>query len=514
MRSKKIQQKYIIGIYVRESRDENEENIETIETQRDLLVDFVDNSGLGEIYRIYMDDNVSGSVFEREGIQNLKSDVMTGRINMLVLKDLSRLGRNNAKTLLFLDFLEEYGIRVITFDGRYDSYKDNDTVGIETWFNERYVRDISRKIRTNLRFKIEKGEYIGHAPYGYKKSEEQKNRLCIDESTAPVVKEIYSLYRNGYGYAYIAKVLDKRGYDSPSGEGKWNAVAVQRILKNRVYIGDTIQGISEKISFKSKKTRRLPQNRWVVTPDTHDAIISRQEFDEIQKIIERRRHSSGPHKGKIHLLRGMLYCGKCGSIMFARVRKDRPDGYICSNYSKNGRRFCSSHYIKEEFIKDIICAEIKELFEDKEAVWEAEKMLIRDSSKKEEYSGRIDKLEQQLRSKQKQQENLYMDKLEGRISEQLFSRVNNNLESRIELLKKEIDRIKQRSGTSVNTMELICKMKDDICKNGLTHEMLEVMVDKIVIYDADDCVENPDTWTLQDDDRKREGAVIIDFKYK
>lgn len=158
-------EKFRIGIYVRESRDDNEENIETIETQRDLLYDFVLRNNLGEVYTVYIDDNVSGSIFERDGIKQLKADILEKKVNMLVAKDLSRLGRNNAKTLLFLDFLEEYGVRVLTFDGKYDSLKDNDTVGIETWFNERYVRDISKKIRTNLRFKIEKGEYIGHATF-------------------------------------------------------------------------------------------------------------------------------------------------------------------------------------------------------------------------------------------------------------------------------------------------------------------------------------------------------------
>lgn len=131
---------YHIGIYVRQSRDENDENLETIETQKRLLIDFVAKNKLGTIYKTYVDDNVSGAGFERQALDELKKDVLSCNINLIVLKDLSRLGRNNAKTLLFLDFLEEYGVRVITSDGRYDSIKDNETVGIETWFNERYIR--------------------------------------------------------------------------------------------------------------------------------------------------------------------------------------------------------------------------------------------------------------------------------------------------------------------------------------------------------------------------------------
>ncbi len=161
---------YRIGIYVRESRDENGEKLETIETQRDLLLDFAVRSCLGIVTGIYMDDNVSGSGFARPGLEQLKKDAAAGRVEMLLLKDLSRLGRNNAKTLMFLDYLEELGVRVLTFDGKYDSLKDNDTVGIETWVNERYIRDLSKKIRASLRFKISRGEYIGHGIYILAKS--------------------------------------------------------------------------------------------------------------------------------------------------------------------------------------------------------------------------------------------------------------------------------------------------------------------------------------------------------
>ncbi len=128
-----------IGVYVRESRDDNQENFETIETQRDLLIDYVQKNSMGKLVKVYVDDNVSGAGFERRGIEELKQDVSAGNIDMVVIKDLSRLGRNNAKTLLFLDYLEENRVRVVTFDGKYDSLRDNETVGIETWYNERYI---------------------------------------------------------------------------------------------------------------------------------------------------------------------------------------------------------------------------------------------------------------------------------------------------------------------------------------------------------------------------------------
>ena len=504
---------YKVGIYVRESRDEKEENFETIETQRDLLINFVKENNLGEVVSIYLDDNVSGSEFVRDGLETLKGDITAGRINMLVLKDLSRLGRNNAKTLQFLDYLEEFVIRVITYDGRYDSLKDNETVGIDTWYNERYIRDISRKIRANLRFKIAKGEYIGHAPYGYMKSTQQKNKLCVNETTAPVIREIFSLYKEGFGYGYIAKFLDDKGYPTPSAKknlitsslsdglyGKWNAVAVQRILCNRVYIGDTVQGVSEKVSFKSKKTRRLPLNSWVITQNTHEPIISRLEFEEVQKIRAGKRIASCPHKGEIHLLRGLLYCGECDSMMFARKRKNRPMGYICGKYARAGKKACSSHYLAESVIEKIIIEDILELLQQADVKRFLIKKLENEYFEKYDTKKQQEKLRYQLMIKQRQQDTLYMDRLEGRISEDLFTRMNSILENKLNVVTSELEKAVQKQRNILIGEDVINEMAKDILLNGLSNEMARMLIDKIIISEKEEHVES-------------KGCIIIWYKF-
>lgn len=509
---------YKVGIYVRESRDEKDENLETIETQRDLLIDFVIGKKLGEIVKIYLDDNVSGSVFERKGIELLKEDVTSDKINMLILKDLSRLGRNNAKTLQFLDYLEEYGVRVLTYDGRYDSIKDNDTVGIDTWYNERYIRDISRKIRANLRFKISKGEYIGHAPYGYIKSAEHKNRLSVDDTTAPVVKQIYSLYMEGFGYQYIAKYLSDKGYPPPAARkfstsgnitnglsGKWNAVAVQRILCNRVYIGDTVQGVSEKISFKSKKTRRLPMTSWVITRNTHEPIISRTDFEKVQKIRAGKRIASGAHKGMIHLLKGLIYCGECGSMMFARKRKNRPMGYICGNYANGGKKACSSHYINESIIEKIIIEDILKQLKQKEMKKILIERLNNEYFVENDSKNRKEKLRYQLMIKKRQQDTLYMDRLEGRISNELFSRMNSVLESSLNFINVEIEDIEQKQSRCKVSEDIIQEIIDDILCNGLNNEIARLVIDKIIITDIEEDSKN----SLNN----CKGSIIINYKF-
>lgn len=163
-----------VAVYARISRDDNRENFESIENQRDMLLAHAEANGLGTVTAVYMDDNVSGSAVHRPGLDRMKEDILKGMIDVVLVKDLSRLGRNNAATLQLIDFFEENGVRVVTADGRFDSLVDSDMLGIETWVNERYVRDISRKIRAALRFKIQKGEYLGKAPFGYRKSGAEK----------------------------------------------------------------------------------------------------------------------------------------------------------------------------------------------------------------------------------------------------------------------------------------------------------------------------------------------------
>ncbi len=514
-----------VGIYVRESRDDNDENYETIETQRELLIDFVAKNRLGEVVKVYEDNNVSGTSFERRGIRELREDVISGEIDILVLKDLSRLGRNNAKTLLFLDYLEEYGITVITSDGRYDSRKDNDIVGIETWFNERYAKDISRKIRANLRFKIQRGEYIGRAPFGYRKSDEEKNRLVVDPEKAAIVREIFDLYLEGYGYSSIAKILNDRGCPPPGksarGEG-WNAVAVGRILGNRVYIGDTVQGVSEKISFKSKKTRRLPREKWVLTPGTHEPIISREKFEEVQKLRRSKRDALGPHKGEIHVFRGLLFCGRCGQTMVARSRKNRPMGYICSQYARYGKKGCTSHYINEKALGEVLTGEILDLLYDEKI-----KPLVK-AKLAEKYSGKTDlekeaeRLELQLAARQRQQDILYRDKLEGKISEELFTRTNNYIEKSISLLKDEIRQLREAAARCFDPEEALRKAAEILSAGGLTNRLVRMLVDSVSVYEAGELPDNREEKADKNNDAfpevrectlpKNEGAVIIRLK--
>lgn len=468
-----------IGIYARISRDDYGENFESIENQRDMLLEHVSKKQLGRVYGVYMDDNISGSEFERPGLERMKRDILAGRIDMVVIKDLSRLGRNNAKTLQMIDFFEENGIRVLTSDGRYDSLVDNDMVGIETWVNERYVRDISRKIRSSLRFKIQKGEYLGKAPFGYKKSCLEKNKLAIDESEAHIVRLIYELYLSGLGYTAISNYLDEREYGSPRNLG-WNRITVRRILCSRVYIGDTVQGVSEKVSFKSKKTRRLPEDEWVVTEGTHEALISREAYNEAQR-LRKSRNGGRKIQGKVrHILNGIILCGDCGSTMYARKRKCGI-AYICGNYCRNGRAACSSHFVYEHEVLTHICRELLKLFVRENDLSYLYKKL-HDSGIFETGINR-ERISDQLEAGRRQQELLYRDRLEGRISAQLFERMNTQMEKRLAALENELVRLNEKNSRYTDVSSLIGMAAARLENLELTNEMISIAVRSVTVYE-------------------------------
>lgn len=477
-----------IAIYARISRDDNGENYESIENQRDMLLDHVSRKGLGKVYDVYMDDNISGSAFERPGLERLKEDILRGRVEMVVMKDLSRLGRNNAKTLQMIDFFEENGVRVLTADGRYDSLVDNDMVGIETWVNERYVRDISRKIRSTLRFKIQKGEYLGKAPFGYKKSVSQRNKLVIDESEAYIVRLIYELYLSGLGYTAIANYLDERGFESPKNSG-WNRITVRRILCSRVYIGDTVQGVSEKVSFKSKKTRRLPENEWVITEKTHEPVISREVYDRAQEI---RKSRSGGRKirGRVrHVLNGIIRCGDCGSSMYARKHR-KGIAYVCGNYCRNGTAGCTSHFIYEHEVVEPICRELINLLREEADLRYLEQQVPGIAGGD---GSSVDRVREQVEAVLRQQELLYRDRLEGRISEQLFERMNVQIEKRLSLLESELERQNRKKSMTGSISLLLGAVISRLEKMELSNEMACAAVRSVTVYNE---------------------AVAIDFKFE
>lgn len=358
----------IVG-YVRLSRDDNKRNYSSIENQR-LLIEKYAKENQMQIEQWYEDDGFSGYSFQRPAFQEMWKN-LENNIDVIIAKDLSRIGRHNAKVLLFLETVREMKKRLILIDDNYDTQKtEDDMIGIKTWYNEQYVKDSSKKIKSIIRTKQKQGSFLVSVPYGYEKIGKQE--IKIDRETADYVCLIFNCYLNGMGFRAISYYLNEKKIPTASmmqreraqANGilykrkvttQWSPAMIGTILKNDFYIGVLRQHKKERIVLNGKEIKINPKEQFIFK-NNHCAIIEEQKFYKVQEILKERIEQS--YRGQIchnNLFRGLLYCADCGAFMTAINRKNKEKYYICGNYNKNGKKFCSySHIIYEkEVIKAI-----------------------------------------------------------------------------------------------------------------------------------------------------------------
>ena len=502
--NKSKEEKRVI-IYCRESRDDYGENYERIETQRDLLVKYCKSHGYTNIVDIIMDDDKSGTDFNR--FDDIRERAKNKEIDVIVFKNSARLGRNQKEALDFVEYLEEQGVEIIFEDEQYNE----EIFGLYAWFNERRARDDSKNIRRNLRHKIEEGDLLVKAIYGYNKDGKQ---LIVNEETAPVVKEIFELYSKDWGYQKIATYLNKKGIPTPSQSRgftnakqttNWKAQHIVRILDDRRYIGDYIGGHTEKLSFKSKKTRVKEQEKWTIIENHHEPIIDKELFEKVQKIRKKRKKERDKYNKRFkfvdvenNLYSGLLHCGRCGTPMYKRKgtsrNRKRPDSYLCKKYSNEGaikeeikRDYgCKPHRIRIEYLDQIVNTYIDKLVSNSEFKNFAMNNVKTINTNKQILQTTLNKSKATLERLQKQYKQIYEDKLNQLIPEFLYKEKKQELDKKI---KNEKEKMKEAEA-NLNTVnkveykeELIFKAIDDIKKNGLTKEELSKLFNKIVVFD-------------------------------
>lgn len=357
--------------YVRISRDEDKENCTSLVNQKMLILQYCVDNNIN-LLDIYEDDNVSGYVFTRPGFNNIVNQLKSANIDAVIAKDLSRIGRHNALTLLFIEQVKTFGKRLILVDegsGGYDTSKDDDDIiGIKTWYNERYIKDISRKIRSSLSAKQKEGSLIIRPYFGYKIAHDTK-KLVEDEETSFIVKEIFKLYLEGAGYRKIAETLNDKGYVTPSmfiaeklqDKGKayknivahlWSSVHIRRILKNDVYTGVLRLGKTKKPGIKTKAVKVSPGEQFVFV-GRHDPLIAKEDFELVQELMKKRDSINYRGRGaastkNMNVFSGMIFCADCGAFMVSQNIKNNPKCYVCSTYHRRGKKYCTRHRIKEE----------------------------------------------------------------------------------------------------------------------------------------------------------------------
>lgn len=494
-----------VAIYARLSVNEKGERDESLETQCQLLQGYVEQNKLGD-YDIYVDNDISGTCFHRPGLLRLVEDINAGNVNIIVVKDLSRLGRNNGETLTFLDFLRVKDVRLISLGDNYDSFRDDDEViGIRTWVNEHYARDISKKVRYNLRKKMQNGQFLGRPPFGYLKSDPEKNKLVVDERYRDIIKQIFDLYIKGWGYRALADYVQEKSFPTPSqdkgyaGRAKahrWNEQHIRRIIMNRVYCGDTVQGVSEKISFKSKRTRRVDREKWIVVPDTHEPIISREIYNLAQNIrLKRRGGCQGRKKSdqaSPHLFTGFLTCAACGYNHIYRKKRNRPAGYICGQYNRLGRKICSSHYVTEDKLVRYIIDDIKIVAKNISFQRQLLEKYRQEKNGLKDVASNIRKMQTDVEYKRQQLQIAYLDRIRGIISEKMFLETKAYIEREIKFLTESIycaqEKLAMAQGES-QIFELINNLTvESINPRDIDRVFLEKFVRKIIVLESGETI--------------------------
>lgn len=368
----------VVG-YCRLSRDEDKENYASIEEQKRIIKDFaITRNWKLSNNNFYIDDNVSGYTFNRPEFSKMMNEVKGGNIDVVIAKDLSRIGRNNGKVLVLIDEFKDMQknlILVSEMGGTYDVLNDrDDTIGITTWFNERYVKDCSRKTRDHMYSKQKTGRLIMGNYYGYEKVfKDDIPMLFVIEELRPVIELIYKLYvEDGYGFQKISQILNtKYNYPTPSEyyrtkhlergrvykhkvQEKWTKDMISNILKNEVYTGTLITHKKRTVNIRGKAIK-LPKEEHFIFENHHQAIISKEVFKLAQeiRIKKNKQNTSGANSKRKYYFSGMCICEGCGSGMSGMVikRKVKEKGYDCSRYRQYGTKGCHCHEIKE---KDIL----------------------------------------------------------------------------------------------------------------------------------------------------------------
>ncbi len=506
---------YNADLYLRLSREDGDKaESESIANQRDLLLAFLSVHPEIHLHKVRVDDGYSGVDYNRPDFQQMMESVKNKEINCIIVKDFSRLGRNFIETGKYIEKIFPFmGVRFISVNDDYDSARartssENLIIPVKNLINDTYCRDISIKIRSHLAIKRERGECIApFAVYGYKKEEKNKNQLVVDEEAAAIVGEIFKRKLDGFSAQAIADWLNRRGVLSPleykhskgscyfttfkqKDKSRWTAVAVFRILKNPVYTGTLVQGKRSTPNYKVRKLVDVPKEEWVSVPNSHEAIISREIFESVEKLLLADTRTA-PSQDCPHPLSGLLYCGDCGRSM---VRKNNSYAnkpyiyYICSGYkSREGCRI--SHSIRDKALEGAVLAVLKEYIV---AVLDIEDILERIA--RLPYTSRgVKKAETKIRAKQQEIERyqhykirLQEDYTDGLLSGEDYIAFRKRYDTRILEAEEAIQRlnieIKHLAEENTGEQQWISYFKKYKNIDGLTRKLAVALIQRIEVY--------------------------------
>lgn len=506
----------ITALYERLSRDDElEGESNSIVNQKKILEEYASKNNLTNIIH-FTDDGISGTQFDRPGFMEMMNGVNTGNIGCIIVKDMSRLGRDYLKVGQCMEILRQKGVRLIAINDNVDSfYREDDFTPFRNIMNEWYARDTSRKIQSTFRSKGESGKHTASTPpYGYIKDEKDKDKWVVDEKAAEIVRRIFNLTMDGAGPYKIAKILEADKIDIPAyhqqklGYGlhqsknfeypyRWCSSTIASILKKKEYLGHTVNFKTRK-HFKDKKSKYVSEDNWLIFENTHEAIIDQETFDNVQRIRGNvKRYPDG--WGEYHPLTGLMYCADCGSKMYVHRTNNYKNipYYVCSNYKKVpcGTLCPSAHRIKAEVVLNLIQETLKDiknyLDEDNEAFIHSiqNEMEEKEKAHIEKKKIRLTESQNRLQELERLMCRIYEDMILNKIPNNRYEILNNQYETEQLTLSKEIkdlelviSRYEKETDKARKFISLISRYENF---DNLTNTMINEFVKKIIIHERD-----------------------------
>ena len=506
----------ITALYCRLSRDDElQGDSNSILNQKAILQKFADDNGLGNTM-FFVDDGYSGTNFDRPDWQRLISLAEDGKIGTVIVKDMSRLGRDYLKVGYYTEvFFPGVDIRFIAINNGVDSanQQDSDFTPFLNIINEWYAKDTSKKIRAVFKAKGQSGKPLcTNPPYGYVKNPEDKSRWIIDPEAAEVVREIFSLCVQGYGPTQIAKELTRRQIENPVAHARrlgitipakpldddpciWHDSTVARLLTRVEYLGHTANFKTYRKSYKNKKQMHNDREEWQIFENTHEAIIDQETFDIVQKIRDGRRRLTP--MGEMPILSGMLFCADCGAKLYqvrGRGWEHSQEYFVCATYRKQKGK-CSSHQIRNVVIEQLLLDDIRRVtsyareHEDEfvrlvtqKSKQETERNLRESKKELEAAKARVSKLDGII-------QRLYEDNIEGKVSDERFAKLTDTYEAEQRDLERRIAELQsfmantKNESLGVDTFLTLVRRYTDI--KELDAELIRVFVEKILVYKAE-----------------------------
>ena len=513
---KKNEQTGITALYCRLSRDDGGDgDSNSIVNQRKMLTKYAKENGFSNT-RFYVDDGITGTRFDRPSFQAMLDDIEMGYVSTVIVKDLSRLGRDYVTVGQYTDiYFPDHNVRFIAINDLVDSDEgENEIAPFKNVMNEMYARDISRKVRSAHRIRGTSGEPLSQPPYGYMKSPENKKKWIIDPVAAAVVKDIFKMTLEGKGAETIARILQEKkvlvpmaywqskglprgGKKTQPNPYKWCKTTVSKILSQQEYCGDIINFKTCSKSFKNKTRYANPEDKWMIFKDVHEPIIDRETFEQVQKFIGKtRRRNPKPENWERNMFCDLLYCADCGRKLWFNIKHVKEDipFFMCGNYHGNRGTCSSTHYLRADAIEQVVMLELRRLSkclcddEESFATLLADKTNADILKEKNHIEGELQKCI--VRSEQVAELCIrcYEDNVAGKLSDEMFMRFSQKYEAERLELKEKIGAYRKRLA-EVEEMQLgkekfIAAVRKFMQMDKLTAPLLRELIDRIDVYEV------------------------------